>query len=202
VRRAWLQLRAAYPEAAPKLPVGLELEGVVLEDWIDCLRADGAAKVWLAQMSSKALDKGGQPRGDKLIHAWLRQLACAAQGMPVTGLLVARDAVLSMPPLDGAAARATLAGVVALWRRGMDGPLPVASKTALALVSGGNPRETYEHGFDRRGEKDDLCLYRLWPEYGDLAAEPAFEATARALYGPLLDWLATVEVQPIEGDPA
>ncbi|GGY47578.1 exodeoxyribonuclease V subunit gamma [Pseudoduganella albidiflava] len=199
VRRAWLQLRGAFPEAAPKLPVGLELDGVVLEDWIDGLRADGNAKVWLAQMSSKALDKSGQPRGDKLAAAWLRQLAAAAQGVPVTGLLVARDAVLSMPPLDGEAARAALAGLVALWRRGMDGPLPVASKTALALLSGGDPRETYEHGFDRRGEKDDMCLYRLWPEYGDLQAEPGFAATARALYGPLVDWLATVEVQPIEG---
>jgi exodeoxyribonuclease V gamma subunit len=202
VRRAWLQLRGAYPEGAPKLPIGLELNGVILEDWIDGLRADGAAKVWLAQMSSKALDKAGQPRGDKLFVAWLRQLAAAAQGEPVTGLLVARDAVLSMPAPDGDAARATLADLVALWRRGMDGPLPVASKTALALVSGGDPRETYEHGFDRRGEKDDLCLYRLWPEYADLAAEPDFVATAHALYGPLVDWLATVEVQPIEGGEA
>ncbi len=202
VRRAWLQLRGAFPEAAPKLPIGLELNGVVLEDWIDGLRADGGAKVWLAQMSSKALDKAGQPRGDKLVGAWLRQLAAAAQGVPVTGLLVARDAVLSMAPLDGDAARATLAELVALWRRGMDGPLPVASKTALALVSQGDPRETYEHGFDRRGEKDDLCLYRLWPEYGDLAAEPGFRATAEALYGPLVAWLANVEVQPIEGGAA
>ncbi|MBB3221473.1 exodeoxyribonuclease V subunit gamma [Pseudoduganella umbonata] len=211
VRRAWLQLRGAYPEAAPKLPVGLELDGVLLEDWIDGLRADGNAKVWLAQMSSKALDKAekpgksgkpgkpARPRGDKLATAWLRQLAAAAQGVPVTGLLVARDAVLSMPPLDGDAARATLAGIVALWRRGMDGPLPVASKTALALVAGGDPRAVYEHGFDRRGEKDDACLYRLWPEYGDLAAEPGFETTAHALYGPLVAWLDTVEVQPIEG---
>ncbi|WP_443094121.1 exodeoxyribonuclease V subunit gamma [Pseudoduganella lutea] len=202
VRRAWLQLRAAYPEAAPKLAVGLDLHGVILEDWIDGLRADGNAKVWLAQMSSKALDKSGQPRGDKLVGAWLRQLAAAAQGETITGLLVARDAVLSMPPLDGAMARGALADLVALWRRGMDGPLPVASKTALALVSGGDPRETYEHGFDRRGEKDDPCLYRLWPEYGDLDAEPAFAATAHALYGPLVDWLATVEVQPIEGGEA
>jgi exodeoxyribonuclease V gamma subunit len=84
----------------------------------------------------------------------------------------------------------------------MDGPLPVASKTALALVSGGDPRGTYEHGFEYRGEKDDPCLYRLWPEYGDLAAEPGFTAMAHALYGPLVAWLATVEVQPIDGGAA
>ncbi|TWI67633.1 DNA helicase/exodeoxyribonuclease V gamma subunit [Pseudoduganella lurida] len=201
VRRAWLALRGAYPEAAPKLPVDLLLAGIRLEDWIDQLRADGNAKVWLAQMSSKVLDKAGVPRGDKLIDAWLRQLAAAAQGVPVTGLLVARDAVVSMPPLDRQAAQATLENIVGLWRRGMDGPLPVACKTALALIAGGDPRETYEHGFDRRGEKDELCLYRLWPEFRDLAAQPDFEATARALYGPLADWLGTVEVQPIDGPP-
>jgi exodeoxyribonuclease V gamma subunit len=108
-----------------------------------------------------------------------------------------------MAPLQADEARGVLAELVALWRRGMDGPLPVACKTALALIGDGAPRDVYEHGFDRRGEKDDLCLYRLWPEYGDLAAEPAFAATAEALYGPLLAWQAEcVTVQPIGGGEA
>nr|WP_307730987.1 hypothetical protein [Pseudoduganella chitinolytica] len=111
----------------------------MLEDWIDQLRSDGEQTVWLLQMSSKALDKAGQPRGDKLLGMWLRQLAASAQGAAFTGLLVARDAVVTMPPLDRDDARAVLAALVTQWRRGMDGPLPVACRTALALVTGATP---------------------------------------------------------------
>ncbi len=198
VRRAWLELRASYPEAAPKLAVELALSGIAVEDWIDQLRTNGIDTVWLGQMSSKALDKAQRPRGDKLIGMWLRQLAAAAQGSAVTGFLVARDAVVIMEPLAQQEATDTLAALVALWRRNMDAPLPVASKTALALLAGGDARETYDGGFDRNGESDDMCLYRQWPEFADLAAEPEFADIARALYGPLADWLGNaVTVQPL-----
>ncbi|GGB87364.1 exodeoxyribonuclease V subunit gamma [Pseudoduganella buxea] len=207
VRRAWLRLGAAYPHAAGKLPVGLALDGIVLEDWIDGLRSDGegpgAHTVWLLQMSSRALDKAGHPRGDKLIAMWLRQLAASAQGAAITGMLVARDAVVTMPPLDQEAARATLAGLVQWWRQGMDSPLPVACKAALALVTGGEPRATYDGGFEVSGEGDDECLARLWPEYSALAAEPDHARVARALYGPLAEWLDKhVTVRSIDGEAA
>jgi exodeoxyribonuclease V gamma subunit len=203
VRQAWLRLRARYPHPAHKLPVGLTLEGIVLEDWIDQLRSDGSATVWLMQMSSKALDKAGQPRGDKLIGMWLRQLAASAQGATFTGLLVARDAVVTMPPLAQPDAHAVLAGVVALWRANMDGPLPTACKTALALVTGGDAPSTYDGGFEINGEVADESLARLWPEYAALAAEADHARVAQALYGPLADWLKShVSVQPIEGEGA
>jgi len=203
VRQAWLRLRARYPHPAHKLPVGLTLEGIVLEDWIDQLRSDGSGTVWLMQMSSKALDKAGQPRGDKLIGMWLRQLAASAQGATFTGLLVARDAVVTMPPLAQADAHAVLAGLVAQWRANMNGPLPTACKTALALVTGGDARSTYDGGFEVSGEGTDETLARLWPEYAALAAEPDHARVAQALYGPLADWLKShVSVQPIEGEGA
>ncbi|GGY95637.1 exodeoxyribonuclease V subunit gamma [Pseudoduganella plicata] len=203
VRQAWLRLRTRYPHPAHKLPVGLTPEGIVLEDWIDGLRSDGSATVWLMQMSSKALDKAGQPRGDKLIGMWLRQLAASAQGATLTGLLVARDAVVTMPPLAQPDALAVLGRVVALWRANMDGPLPTACKTALALVTGGDARSTYDGGFEVNGEVADESLARLWPDYAALAAETEHARVAQALYGPLADWLKShVSVQPIEGEGA
>ncbi|AXA90337.1 exodeoxyribonuclease V subunit gamma [Massilia sp. YMA4] len=203
VRQAWLRLRARYPHPANKLPVGLVLDGVVLEDWIDQLRSDGEQTVWLLQMSSKALDKTGQPRGDKLIGMWLRQLAASAQGAAYTGLLVARDAVVTMPPLAQDGARTVLAGLVTWWRHGMDGPLPVACRTALALVTGGDARAAYDGGFDLDGEGADESLARLWPDYAALAAQPEHARVAQELYGPLAAWLKEhVGVQPIEGEGA
>jgi len=201
VRTAWLTLCRTYWEPAPKLAVHLELAGMVLEDWIDQLRCAGEATAWLMQMSSRVCDKSGAPRGEKLIPMWLRQLASAAQGHPVTGFLVARDAIVVMEPLEPQAARATLEAIAGLWRAGMDKPLPAACKTGLALVMEGDPRSTYDGGFELSGENEDPCLARLWPDFAALSAQAGFAETCRGLYQPLADWLAqSVTVQPIGAD--
>ncbi len=206
VRSAWLTLRASYPHAAPKLAVSLEFGGVLLEDWVDQLRSDGHETVWLMQMSSKVADKNGQPRGDKLIAMWLRQLAAAAAGMPVTGMLVARDAIVTMQPLARDAALAVLADLVAIWRDGMNRPLPTACKTALALARDADPhaaRAVYDGGFELSGESEDLCLARLWPDFAALSGEEEWADVALALYGPLADWLKqSITLAMIHGEQA
>ncbi len=201
VRCAWLTLRERYPLAAPKLAVQLQFGAVRLEDWVDQLRSDGQETVWLMQISSKVINQQGQARGDKLIAMWLRQLAAAAAGMPVTGLLVARDAIVSMAPLERGEALAALEQLVAIWRDGMNRPLPTACKTALALAQDGEPRAIYDGGFDVGGENEDLCLARLWPDFAALSAEEEWADCSLALYGPLADWLHQhITVAPIAGD--
>jgi exodeoxyribonuclease V gamma subunit len=190
VRSAWLELGARYPQAAPKLAVDLELDGVRLDDWIDKLRTDGVETVWLMQISSKVLSKSGMARGDKLIAPWLRQLAAAAAGASVSGYLVARDAIVTMAPLEREAAQAVLAQLVALWRRNLDQPLAVACKTALAQLQEGDPRATYDGGFEISGEGEDLCLARLWPDFATLTARGDWPGVAEQLYGALAGWLA------------
>jgi exodeoxyribonuclease V gamma subunit len=189
VRCAWLTLRQHYELPAPKVALNLVLAGVPLDDWIDQLRSNGSETVWLAQMSSRVADKQGKPRGDKLIAMWLRQLAVSATGMQVKGLLVARDAIVTMNPLPPEMAQEALRELVCLWRDGMNRPLPTACKTALALVQEGDPRATYDGGFDIDGENADLCLARLWPDFAALSAEADFDDVSRALYGPLADWM-------------
>nr|WP_314542996.1 exodeoxyribonuclease V subunit gamma [uncultured Massilia sp.] len=193
VRRAWLALGARFPQAAPKLAVELELPlqpgDIRLEDWIDRLRTDGTSTVWLVQISSKVLDRKGAPRGDKLIAPWLRQLAASAMGTGVTGHLVARDGMVEMAPIAQDVALARLEELGRLWRANLDRPLAVACKTALAELSGGDAREAYDGGFEIDGEVADPCLARLWPEFDLLRAAGDWPAVARALYGPLHDWL-------------
>ncbi|SFD20683.1 exodeoxyribonuclease V subunit gamma [Massilia yuzhufengensis] len=204
VRTAWLALGARFPQAAPKRAVSLGLrDGLVLDDWIDRLRTDGAETAWLMQVSSKVLDKEGRPRGDKLIGPWLRQLAASAAGAPVAGHLVARDAVLAMAPLDPVEAAATLHELAALWRSNLDRPLAVACKTALALLQDGEPRTVYDGGYEISGEVSELCLARLWPDFAALLAAGDWPHVARDLYGPLADWIeAGVTVTPLDGGAA
>ena len=198
VRSAWLSLRASFPEVAAKRAIALPFGELLVEDWLDKLRGNHGETAWLEQISSKVMDKSGLARGDKLMLMWLRQLVAAAIGFPVTGYLVARDAIVSMAPLDPAASREALATVLALWREGMNHPLPTACKTGLALVQDGDPRAVYDGGFDIGGEREELCLARLWPEFAALAAEEAWQDCTRELYGPLADWLREhVTLDPI-----
>jgi len=202
VRTAWLSLRHMYRQAAPKLALSLQLYGVTLEDWIDQLRSNGSETVWLAHISSKVTSKDGKdikPRGDKLIAMWLRQLAVVALELPVTGYLVARDARVVMAPLSKEDALRQLGEVVRLWRKNMDCPLPVATKTALTLLQGGDPRSAYDGGFDIGGENEDICLARLWPDFAALAAQEGWREMAQDLYGPLNAWLEQhVRIEPLE----
>ena len=203
VRTAWLTLGARFQAPAPKLAISLRFDGIELDDWIDKLRTSEDGTAWLMQISSKVLDKKGGARGDKLIGPWLRQLAAAAAGHPLTGYLVARDAIVTMAPLDPAAAHADLAGVVALWRRNLDQPLPTACKTALALLRNGDPRATYDGGFEMSGEVDDLCLARLWPDFAAMTAGGEWLDTSQALYGPLANWLDQhVVIAPLDKEQA
>jgi exodeoxyribonuclease V gamma subunit len=194
VRTEWLNQRARYPLDAPKLAVSLPFAESPLEDWVDQLRSNGTQTVWLAQLPSRVTDAAGAPRADKLIAMWLRQLACAAQGMPVAGIVVARDAVAHFAPLAPEQARGRLHELVRLWREGMDKPLPVACRTALARLAGdagdSAARAAYDGDFNRDGEVADLCLARLWPDYAALSNEPDWPLMALRLYGPLADWVA------------
>ena len=201
VRSAWLALCARFDKDAAKLPVSLGFGAIHLDDWIDKLRAGDGQTVWLLQISSRVLNKKEMVRGDKVIVAWLRQLATAAAGEQVTGYLVARDATLLMEPLEQETARSQLAAIVDLWRRNLDQPLPVATKTALALVQNGDPRATYNGGFEMAGEVADEALARLWPDFAALSADPAWFECATALYGPLADWVDQhVVVHPLPKD--
>jgi exodeoxyribonuclease V gamma subunit len=190
VRTEWLRLGARFPQAAPKLAVSFELDGVPLDDWIDRLRSSAEGQTaWLMQLSSRVLDRNGKPRGDKLIGPWLRQLASSAAGSPVAGYLVARDAVVEMKPLEQEDSLAVLRDLARLWRANMDSPLPVACRTALAQLAEGEPRTVYDGGFELSGEVEDLCLARLWPDFDALRTAGGWPELAEELYGPLARWM-------------
>ncbi|WP_229425092.1 hypothetical protein [Massilia sp. Se16.2.3] len=197
----------------------LAFDAVTLEDWIDRLRSNGAQTAWLAQTSSKVLDKEGAPCGDKLIDAWLRQLAASAAGVELTGYLVARDALVTMQPIEQSEALAVLAQLAALWRRNLDQPLPVACRTALVQLAAEepppadgrkgkpkklSPRKTYEGQYKFPGEvQREPCLARLWPDFAALGAADPGGVVAREVYGPLLAWMrAHVEVESHTGTDA
>jgi exodeoxyribonuclease V gamma subunit len=95
------------------------------------------------------------------------------------------------------------------WREGRQGsgaPLPLAPRTALALVRGVADVAGVYEGSDfghRRGEADEACLARSFPDYAALSADGHFEALAQRLFAPLAAWIeADVQVEVFDTDGA
>ncbi|WP_157268051.1 exodeoxyribonuclease V subunit gamma [Azohydromonas aeria] len=193
MHREWLKLQRELRQPAPKEALGFEHEGVRLEDWLTELRqADDGAPV-LLQLSPSKLQKKGAARVDKFVDHWVRQLAASACGVPLRARIVSRDAVLALEPMPQADAAATLRDLLSLWRQGMEAPLPLACRTALAFVADGKLHEVqavYEGGGfgPVAGEAEEPCLARLYPDFEALTADGRFQDLASTLYGPLDAW--------------
>ncbi|MFW9596245.1 MAG: hypothetical protein ACMV1D_12215, partial [Macromonas sp.] len=195
---AWDQVQHDYPRPAPRLAVRYQYQDVVLEDWVDGLygsEADPDVPVWLVLQASKWLDKKGEPRPDKLLPLWLRLLGAAALGQPVGARAVGQDAWLDIRAMPHEEAQTQLRAVLDAWRAGMQQPLPVPLKTALALAA--NPdnhakaRAIYEcddFGAGLQPEGDEPCLARQYPDFFALAEDGQLAEWAQRLYAPLLAW--------------
>ncbi|MGE5864515.1 MAG: exodeoxyribonuclease V subunit gamma [Rhizobacter sp.] len=196
----WREVLDAYGSPAAKLPIRHEADGIVLEDWLDGLRSDGGRTVWVALMPNRLLAGGRQPspRADQLMLAWLRALVAGAAGVAVAGVMVGRDASLTVEPVATAEAAAQLDLLMAAWRAGMAEPLPVALKTALAHIADPTRASAaYEGSAHAAGEVADAALARTYPDFEHLVADGRFATLAESLYGPLVTWISTsVQVVP------
>jgi len=208
--QAWHSEQARFPDPAERQSVHLQEGDVVLEDWIDHLRqgqviadpdddadddADASQQMtvvtaWLDLLPGKLLDKGARPiaSADKLLDPWVRSLALAASGLSVQGVLVGRDGVLDIAPMPQDKARATLAMLLSLWLEGMNTPLPLPPKTALAQLANKNPAAQFEGGYMQSGEVEEPCLARMFADFEALSADGRFQALAQQVYTPLLQW--------------
>ncbi|WP_119153033.1 exodeoxyribonuclease V subunit gamma [Caldimonas tepidiphila] len=189
--RQWQQVQRDFAEPAPKERLAFEHGGLRLEDWLDGLRLGEDGPVWLELSPGVLCGKDKAARADKLLHAWVRQLAASACGVPLRGRLVSRDAVLGLAPLPQARAAELLRALLDAWRAGMDAPLPLACRTALAFVRDeARALPAYEGGHELAGECEEPCLARVYPDHDALVADGRFATLARELYGPLDAWVA------------
>lgn len=135
-------------------------------------------------------------RLEKLLGPWLQWLAATAAGQPIGLVVIGADLrVIVAPATDApsaaAAARTTLQGLLEAARDGLRGdrPLPTALRCGLAQVSGVGAVDTlYEGGAHARGEGEEPCLRRLYPDADALLADPGFATASERLYAGLVDW--------------
>ena len=215
--RDWAAAGAACPAPQPRLALELAHGGVLLRDWLEPLfgqapgEGDGLeAPTWLHLNPSRLLDDKRQPKADKLLLPWLHQLVASACGHHVQGWVVGQGGAVQLAPLPQADALAQCQRLLALWHQGMQSPLPLPFRTALAQArgkagggskpgrgagadGGGEPsaqaEQVYDGGHHLSAEADEPCLARLYPDFEHLVADGQFEALADAVYAPLWRWL-------------
>ncbi|WP_079420253.1 exodeoxyribonuclease V subunit gamma [Thiomonas intermedia] len=192
--RSWQDVEASYPLAVDKVPLRIAMQNLQIDDWLEGLRADGQARVWVELSASRLIDADGQPRPGPLVEAWVRQLIASACGEQVQGVLIGVGARVRVPPLEPPQAREHLHALLCAWHEGMSSPLPFAARTALADVKGGHGQQTYDGGFKTGGEVEEPCLARVYPDYATLRADGRFDTYKGALFQPLFDWALQAEV--------
>ena len=220
------RLAEDYPHACPpveiRFPIKIDAcDRQALEDWLDGLRTKepeiSASEKYTdcarwEFYPNQILDKKGRiSRPGSLVGLWVKHLAGCARGIALTSTLVAPDGLAELPPLHPEKAGEWLTGIIAFWWQGLQQPLPITAKTALAYLkllfsSDGEDvlekareaaRKAYEgDGYSFSGElgyADGIYLKRCYPDFDVLweAEHNRFKTLAERFYGPLMSTIQT-----------
>ncbi|MDM0032801.1 exodeoxyribonuclease V subunit gamma [Variovorax sp. J22P271] len=199
---------AEWPEPVPDaaldhLPEGRP-EALRLADWLGGLRANAAGERCRLLLDSGSLVKDRSYRLDKLVPFWIAHLAAHLEGGSLTSRIVSKAGSVTLHPLPQAQARAGWSVLLDAWQQGLDRPLPLALRSALAWlgkggtqadIDAGAPREAaracYEDSdpaYGKFGECDgNAYLARAFPNFESLWAGGEFARRALALLQPMRD---------------
>jgi exodeoxyribonuclease V gamma subunit len=132
-------------------------------------KAHGSGQQWLqVALRPGAVTEGKKenqvPRIDTLSQLWLHHLAACASGTPTTSVQIGFDAAIELKPIAADAALAHLQNLCDVYLEAWSQPLPVAAKTACALVMGvyggskdamGKAQTAFNGTHQKRGEYQD-----------------------------------------------
>ncbi len=201
-----------FPHVAPPQRLQFEADGTRIDDWLDGLQTDGVFDAWL-RMRPSVFHAGKSRQLDpyKLIDAWVRTLVASACDQSAVGWSVGCDVWLVLAPIEPDLARAALRDLLAAWREGMNAPLPLPAKTAIAFIDdrkanaktdpaaaarlvyeGGNEARSKNAGLElnqARAEGEEPCLARCFADFDALSRDNQFAAWAERIYRPMLDWM-------------
>ena len=188
VARPFVQrLEKRAGEVLEPLEVDLPLAGYRLQGQLGNLLAGGRVDYRFGKLRAK----------DRLA-AWVRHLVLntlAPEGIAPVSLFLAEDYTLHLEPV--AAASDLLADLLELRWQGLCAPLPFYPESALAWVQKQKYGSTFDHAwsgaFNAAPEGNDLAVRIAFRGRDPLGV--AFEALARRILQPLLDFAETVKAE-------
>jgi len=161
-------------------------------------KAHDAGQQWLqVALRPGAVTEGKKenqvPRIDTLSQLWLHHLAACASGTPTTSVQIGFDAAIELKPITADAALAHLQNLCDVYLEAWAQPLPVAAKTACALVMGlyggskdamGKAQTAFNGAHQKRGEyQDSPTLQRVFTSFEEI--EASLNHWATRLYEPM-----------------
>lgn len=177
----WQSARAwATAAALPPIEVRFDAGPLMLSGRLERITANG---LWRLRF--------GSTRPQDLLRLWIDHLLlqlAAPPGVVKQSVLLANNGVTLLPAFDGAAAAATLAELLALYRQGQGAPLPFYPKTAWAWLEGksGWRNAWFGNSFQKTpGERDDAYLRLALRDRTDDPLGAAFQQLAAQIFGPL-----------------
>jgi exodeoxyribonuclease V gamma subunit len=178
-------------------------------------KSQGAEQQWLqVALRPGAVTEGKKenqiPRIDTLSQLWLHHLAACASGTPTTSVQIGFDAAIELKPIKAEQAQEHLQDLCGAYLKAWAQPLPVAAKTACALLMGvhggskdamAKAQAAFEGGFGKSGEyKGSPALQRVFTSFEDVEADLNHWATR--LYEPMLKAAKVIHLNADSADHA
>lgn len=199
------QLCAIWPheEDAPRL-IDIKHNKMHLEGWLGGLRTgvpstDTASVYARIELTPGKINKGNQRSWHRLLRPWVQHVLINATGAATQTFIIAQESSISFASLDAERAQQIVQDWLECWYSGLNAPIPVALKTAMAFLKDqadtekkGKPHNSaqaaYEGGFNTTGEvQQSAALARQYPSYADLLADETFADWTDLLYGALFN---------------
>ena len=162
-------------------------ESITLNDQVSgLLLRENGSRVQLLMETSTLPDAKTRFRWHVLLRYWVQHLA-AQLAAPTETRIISVTGDLSLQPMNGEQAALQLKRIMAQLTIGLNQPLPLPCKTAIAtLFEGAKPQEVYEGNYMREGEINSHSAFaRFWPDF--LALQHAqIESLADTIYGSLI----------------
>ena len=210
--RSWALEQSKYVEFSARHPLNFEHQGLVVDDWLlNLLKSEQSSSDASSSAESvvvriefdagklRGKDEKQVPtvRAHKLLSCWVSSLVSSACGIQVRTVLIGQDAVVRIEPMPRDFATKALSTLLDVWREGMNKPLPLPPKTALASLEGGEAAiKQYEGEQYITGEVLDMWLAREFPDYASLVTN-GLHQKAHEIYQPLLQWKESyVSIEP------
>ncbi len=210
------EARTGWPEPLDDQPIDAVLHtagghAIAVQGLLTQRYGSGSGRCRIEISSSNLLD-GQKYRRDRLFAAWVMHLAGHLDGRPMTTLLIGKNGLARIAPLDADEARRHLAKIAEAYVDGLRSPLQLSPRTGFAwLERGGIPatgplaecRQEAVVAARRAYEGDDYAnagelghnpyLQRAYPSFGHLWSNGRFAELCSDLLGPLMHYVKSSE---------
>ncbi|HKM28041.1 MAG TPA: exodeoxyribonuclease V subunit gamma, partial [Thiopseudomonas sp.] len=195
----------SHEEDAPRL-IDIKHNKMHLEGWLGGLRrsvpstdSEVASVYTRIELTPGKINKGNQRSWHRLLRPWVQHVLINATGAATQTFIIAQESSISFASLDAERAQQIVQDWLECWYSGLNAPIPVALKTAMAFLKDqadtekkGKPHNSaqtaYEGGFNTTGEvQQSAALARQYPSYADLLADETFADWTDLLYGALFN---------------